>query len=224
MMRINKLYLIIIFQLIFLEHSNSQKSESISFISKQSVGLSILPVAETIFIKKALAFSGCYSYKLSDFFISNTTFSYYNKGGNSYKDILGGETNFQIKGGQLKVGLKMILNANMKSPKFTNNFIGFGFAISSYNINHEVNISDAFGYVRSYSVPLNFYTKSIDLQLGKFIKLNNKFYLITYINTGLVDSYKQEGIPITTLPAIGYIGSNHGLFINGNIELFYNIK
>jgi len=224
MTKIKRLYILLVFQLIFLEDSNSQKSENISLINKQSVGLSVLPLAETIFIKNAVAFSGCYSYKLSDFLISNTTLSYYNKRGNSYKDILGGETNFQIKGGQLKVAIKMIMNSNMKSRKFTYNFIGFGFALSTYNINHEVNISDAFGYVRSYSVPLNFYTKSMDLQLGKFLKLNNKFYLITYINSGLIDSCKQDGIPINTLPAIGYIGSNNGFFINGNIELFYNIK
>jgi hypothetical protein len=118
----------------------------------------------------------------------------------------------------------MILDENIKSRKFTYNFIGIGFAISSFNINQVVNISDAFGYVRSYPKSLNFYTNSMDLQLGKFIKLNNKFYLITYINTGLIDSYKQDGIPINTLPAIGYIGSNNGFFINGNIELFYNIK
>jgi hypothetical protein len=152
--------------------------------------------------------------------------SYYNKGEDSYSDILGGGgKNFQIKGGQIKLGICYITNLSKLhfQKKRIYNLVGFGVALSYYNIYHEVGLKDYIDNQQFFPRTLDFYTRSIDFQCGKIINFNQSFYMKAYLNIGIVNSYNVDGIPINKLPAIGYIGSNSGLFVNGCIELYYNI-
>ena len=207
--------------------SVSLNTQNETGIKGHSFGISLLPLFEPLVFRNAFAITTIYSYapKVSDLRI-NTSISYFNKGEKSFRDILGGGKNFNINGGQLKVGISYITNGHKIPLKKVTmyNIVGFGFSLSNYDIYQEIMLGDELGNIKYFPRAINFYTKSFEFQWGKLIKISKRLYLTTYINTGLINLSQQEGIPITKLPAIGYFGSTSGLFINGNVELFYNIK
>jgi len=193
--------------------------------NKHALGIGILPLAETIFIPNALMLKANYTYFLKPKLALLLTGSFFNRGKESYDQILGigSVGKFNIIGGQLKFGCRKIyLNENIKKIKIYNIF-GIEAAFSQYQINHQVFLNGLYDN-NYFDNKIDLYTLNIELQYGKAIKLTDNLNIASYVCFGVINRNKDE-LPMKGIPGISKF--NEGLiepYLNFTIDLFYNLK
>lgn len=191
--------------------------------NKHTIGIGILPLGETIFIPKAIMFKVNYAYFLKPKLALLLTGSFFNRGKESYDQILGigNEGEFNIIGGQLKFGYRKIYLKEKKSKIKVYNIFGIEAAFSKYQINHQVFLNGVYDN-NYFDNKIDLHTLNIELQYGKAIKLTNNLNIASYICFGFIKR-NEDKLPMKRIPGIGKF--SEGLiqpYFNFTIDLFYN--
>jgi hypothetical protein len=218
----------IILALIFIQLKKSfGQIQDIEIKNKHTIGFSILPLTETLFIPSSIMLKTNYAYILKHNNALTTSVSFFKRGVDSYSEILGGVVgaDFNIYGGQIKFGFRNVnVERKLKNKVVVCNIIGFEAGFSYLNMLHDIVLTDALNNTLYYRTNSDLSFKSVEMQFGKAIRFTNKVNLSTYVSLGMF-SKNIDILPIKRVPGLGIVSG--GLFsgyINITMDLYFNLK